>query len=224
MKDIPDFQHHHLFWGITITIIAVGLFIFYNNILDNPIMDIDISQVDDIPILNSIEQILTPIFEEFTRNEIFQQLGVLITFLYSATPSIIPVPNEVLMAPLILAQPTAQQQLDQAIFLIILTSIGGFLGDSAVFFISKFHLHRIFHRDAPDVPDEDDKFNKYGVVIFLFSPSLMIGAGLAEVPLVIAGHKQYSFLRIAPFLLGGNLIRGFWGGILLLSFLGFLSI
>ncbi len=222
MKDIPDFKHHHLIWGIVITILAVGLFVLYNNILENPVMDFENFQVDDIPILGDFEKFLTPIFVEFTKNEIFQQLGVLITFLYSATPSVIPVPNEVFMTPVILAQPTPQMQLDQAIFLIIITSIGGFIGDSAVFFVAKHHLHKIIRRDKPDEPDEEDKFNKYGLMIFLFSPSLMIGGGLAEVPLIIAGHKQYSWFRIAPFLFGGNMIRGTWGGLILLSVLGLL--
>ena len=70
MKDIPDFKHHHLIWGVIITLLAVGLFIFYNNILDNPIMDFENAQVDDIPILGDFEKLLTPIFVEFTKNEI----------------------------------------------------------------------------------------------------------------------------------------------------------
>lgn len=218
-----EFKAHHFLYVVVAVFISISLIVLFQQLQDAPATDIkiiDFTGFDDF--WGGLESELTIQFEAFTENEIFKRLGVVITFLYSMSPSVIPIPNELFMTPIILAEPTPDEQFNQAVFLIILTSVGGFIGDSLMFFGAKKHIHKIFRSDKKEELAEDHMFHKYGIVIFLGTPSLWFAGGLAEVALVFAGYAQTSFAKLAPFLLGGNIIRGIWGGLVFLSVLGLL--
>jgi len=220
-----ELKTHHVFYFILLLAIGSFLYTVYGENIASP--SIDLSSKSYLGSLNFLEQIedqMSVAFEEFTKNELFQQLGTLLTFLYGMTPSVIPVPNEIFMSAVILAQDTIQDQIDNAVFLILLTSIAGFIGDSLVFFGAKYHLHKLFGHEQKDDLEESHMFNRYGVAVFLFSPSFWFAGGLAELPLLYAGYIQTSYQKMAPFLFVGNLIRGIWGGIILLSMLNLLQI
>lgn len=218
-----EFQSHHFLYIVVLIGIGLVLVATYQSYMDIPSVGITIHDFTDISRLwGSWEGQIISAFEEFTNNEFFKQLGVVITFLYSMTPSLIPIPNELFMTPLVLAEPTHEEQFNQVIFLIVLTSIGGFIGDSLMFLGAKYHIHKIFKSEKLDDMDSNHWFHKFGIVIFLFTPSLWFAGGLAELALAIAGYAQVDFKKIAPFIFAGNFIRGIWGGIIFLSVLGLL--
>lgn len=219
-----EIKSHYIFYIIIFVAIAMFLFTVYDKNLIEPSSDFSSENyLGTLDFLNSLEIETTKSFAIFTQNETFQRIGVLLTFLYGMTPSVIPVPNEIFMSAVILAQDTVEEQIDEAIYLIIITSIAGFIGDSLVFLVSKYHLHKLFgHEQKPEL-EESHVFHRYGVVVFLITPSLWFAGGLADLALIYAGYVQVSFRKLAPFLLAGNIIRGIWGGIILLGVLNLLS-
>lgn len=224
MKKIKEeFQTHHILYVIIGGVILFAMLNMIDALKIDPATGITINDfIGGDNILTDIEVSMTLAFEEFTKNEIFRQAGVAITFIYSMTPSIIPVPNEVLMTPIVLAEPTPDEQFNQVIFLIILTSIGGFIGDSLMFMGAKRHIHKLIKSSKQDELEQNHWFHRFGMPLFLFTPSLWFAGGGAEISLIVAGYAQVDFKKLAPFLLGGNLIRGIWGGAIFLSVLGLL--
>lgn len=218
-----EFQSHHILYVVVAVGLLIGFAHLYQELILTPATGLSIMEFTGLDgLYGSAEAELTLVFEEFTRNEIFKQLGVVITFFYSMTPSFIPIPNELFMTPLVLAESTQEAQMNQAIFLIILTSVGGFIGDFLMFNLAKRHVHKLVHTDKKDELEHNHWFHRFGVVMFLFTPSLWFAGGGAEVALVLAGYAQVDNKKIAPFLFGGNLIRGIWGGLLFVSVLGLL--
>ncbi|MCV0393643.1 MAG: hypothetical protein K5790_10215 [Nitrosopumilus sp.] len=218
-----EFQSHHILYVIVFIGISILLFGMYQSFSTDPATGIGIMDFTEIERLwGDMEQKITVEFEKFTEHPFFKQAGTVITFFYSMTPSFIPIPNELFMTPLVLAEPTQEQQFNQAIFLILLTSTGGFIGDALMFSLAKRHVHKLVRRDKADELENNHWFHRFGVLMFLFTPSLWFAGGGAEVALVLAGYAQMDEKKLFPFLFAGNLIRGIWGGIIFLSFLGLL--
>jgi len=147
---------------------------------------------------------------------------VIITFLYSMTPSIIPLPNEAIYGIALESITDEAEKFNQLIFFIILTAIGGGIGDFIMFKIAKHHGHKVVGKLGGSKKKRAEfKFTKiyhhYGMLIYLVTPSLFFGFGIAEVSLVVGGYLQIPDRKILPFLFAGNFIRAIWGGMAILG-------
>jgi hypothetical protein len=157
--------------------------------------------------------------DEFTHSVVFEKLGVLITFLYSMTPSFIPIPTEYFMWILISLQDKTQQ-FEYGIMLVIIAIIGGFIADFLIL-IGARNIHRLKKGWKKHEMKESHFYHKYGLPFFMITPSVsFLLIGLNEGLLIYAGHHHVKLEKILPYLVIGEIMRGMIGGIILFRFMG----
>ena len=139
---------------------------------------------------------------EFSKSQLFSDFSLFFIMLYASSPSFFFMPNELLTVPAYLLGVSVP-------LIIVAVGVGGFLGDSAMFFLSK-HIHKKI------TGKKERKVNhwlyKYKHLVFVFSPSAFFGLGDAII--ILAGIKHFHFRDIVLYLFLGNLARGLWGMLL----------
>ena len=84
-----EFQSHHILYVLVAVGLIIGFTGMYQELVFTPASGLTIMDwigADDL--FGDAEEWFIGGFNEFSQNEIFQQLGVVITFGYSMTPSV----------------------------------------------------------------------------------------------------------------------------------------
>lgn len=149
-----------------------------------------------------IQEVWDPLIAATLQSPFYMQYGLLVVFLYSATPNALFIPNEVFWVTLFF------ETVDKANFLLVIvfiTAIGGFLGDSLIYFITRKGL-RYFTKGYKGKEElkTTHLFHKHRHIIFLIAPTIPV---FSEGVLIFAAVKKLPFLKFAPYLLGGNFIK-----------------
>ncbi len=162
---------------------------------------------------------LVEYFTQFASSTLFQNMGILITFLYSMTPSFIPRPTEILMSVLILAKPVSERFVF-AMGLIFITTIGALIAD-ILFLYGGRHLHRLTGTEKKTEMKGSHSFHKYGLPFFILTPSFSVLAlGLNEAMLLYSGHHRANVKHVLFYVIIGEFIRGYVVGFIILHGMG----
>ena len=143
-----------------------------------------------------------PVIDATLNSPFYMQYGLLVVFLYAATPNAIFIPNEVFWATLFFEAADKAQFLTTIIFI---TAVAGFLGDSAIYFATRAGSRRFikgYH--GKEELKTTHLFHKHKHIIFIIAPTIPI---FSEGVLIFAAFKKLPFLKFAPFLLGGNFVK-----------------
>lgn len=145
---------------------------------------------------------LQTMFVEFTKTDLFHNFALFFVFLIAMSPSFQPLPNEVFVIPAYLSGVSA-------LFIVIAVGIGGFLGDSGLYFLGH-HIHKKIKGETKGKVNH--LLYQYKHFVYVASPTLFFGLG--DVIMIVSGIKHIPFKGIAPYLILGNFLRGIWGMIL----------
>lgn len=156
--------------------------------------------------------------EEQIHTQLFQDYAPVFIFLYTAAPSAIPMPSEVLKTPVLLG---SDEPYGMAIFLIAISIGGGMFGDTLWFLLVRRGHHFQSAKEEHEELEEEHLFHKYGKFVFVVSPSIPF---VAELPLVFAAVTGMQYRIFAPWLLLGHSARAIIGMILLMIGLGYTDI
>lgn len=169
-------------------------------------------------------QIFQNDFIQLTLNSPFyQSFGLLVVFIYAATPSIVPIPNEAFWVPIYQQVPIIDQQTFLA-KIVILLGVSGFLGDSAIYFAAK-HGVKYFRKDDKKAELKMTHWlHRYKHWIFIASPSAWFLPSVPEIVLIGAAVKNLKYTSFWHYLLLGNVIRNAWGVALIASGINFLEV
>ncbi len=140
------------------------------------------------------------LFTEFSTSPLFQKYAVIFIAVYAGTPTFIAIPNEVFIIPFFEG---AIDQTSAIMTIWVAVTIGGFLGDTLIYYLAK-HGYRFITKQKKEALHHRKWFHRFGVYIFVISPSVVI---LADVILIYAGIKRLRYTRLAPFLAVGNGIK-----------------
>lgn len=161
----------------------------------------------DVFDLNKIWQ---PVVDWTIGSSFYQSFGLLVVFLYAMTPSIIAIPNESFWVPLYDKTPENLKS-DLLSQIWILTTVGGFLGDSLIYFASK-HGVKYFIKEEKLADKKMKKWvqrmHTHRYWIFILSPSAF---GIGDAALIFAGIHKYKYGHFALYLFIGNALRNTWG-------------
>ena len=139
-------------------------------------------------------------FTEFSASPLFQKYAVIFIMIYAGTPTFIAIPNEVFIIPFF------EGAIDKTLAVItiwVAVAIGGFLGDTLIYYLAK-HGYRFITKDKKKALHHRHWLHKFGFYIFAISPTIVI---FADVILVYAGIKHLKYSRFAPYLAVGNVIK-----------------
>lgn len=139
-------------------------------------------------------------FTEFSASPLFQKYAVLFILIYSGTPTFIAIPNEAFIIPFFEG---AIDKTSAIISIWFAVAIGGFLGDSLIYHLAK-HGYRFVTKQKKKTLQSNHWLHKYGMYIFVISPSVAI---FADAMLIYAGIKHLHYFRFAPYLAVGNAIK-----------------
>ena len=148
------------------------------------------------------------------HTQIFQDYAPIFIFFYTATPSAIPIPSEVLKTPVLLG---TDDPGGMAVFLILISIAGGVFGDTLWYYLVRHGHHFQSAKEEHEELEEEHIFHKYGKLIFVGSPMIPF---VAELPLVFAAVTGMQYKIFAPYLILGHTIRSIVGMVLLLTGLG----
>ena len=166
-----------------------------------------------------IQEFFRNYFGQFAQSALFQNTGLLFTFLYAMSPSFIPIPTEIFMSVLILAKPISER-FGFAMFVILITTIASIITDILFVYLGR-HLHHITKSRKKSNMSASHSFHKYGLPFFLLTPSMSIVLwGANEALLVYSGHYRANIFKVIAFVVLGELIRGFIVGYMILHGLG----
>ena len=171
-----------------------------------------------VPIFN-LQDIQIPFWlNDFFNSAIFQKFGLIITFLYSLTPSFIFLPVEIFIWKFVSLQPVPEQ-FDFAVTLIGLGVAGAIIADILVY-LGGTKIHKLRKNWKKSEMKESHTFHRYGIYVFILSPiGSVVLWGLNEGLLLYAGHHHIKLKKLLPIIMTGEIIRGVVGGLALLRFM-----
>lgn len=166
-----------------------------------------------------VQQLFQGYFEQFSHSALFQSMGVLFTFLYSITPSFIPIPTELFISVLVMAKPAAER-FSFALLMILITTTGAIIADVLILYGGR-HLHKLTRTRKKSEMRASHSFHRYGLPFFLATPSIsLVIWGANEALLLYAGHYRANVVKTVAFFVAGEFIRGFVIGIIILKGMG----
>ncbi len=168
----------------------------------------------------SIHEQIIEFFNQFTQmliaSELFQAIGVVILFAWTIIPSVKSIFPEVFSLPLLLAG-------THPLVLIIVSASGATLGDYILYVLGR-GAHRLFAKRKKELAEADHLLHKYRLPIFVGTPFIGV---FGDIIVFVAGAERIGFIRILPFIFGGQILRmtigilGLLGLIQLPQFFGF---
>jgi len=137
----------------------------------------------------------------------FQEIGILLVFVFSAIPFVPAIPEGIMIA--LIEIETGDIAVLQSNLLVIST-VGAVLSHLILFYAIKYHAHKVLKYVGISKKSEMSQehfFHKYGVIALLFTP-LLFFLPLTDILTAIMAHYRMSLMRFLPFMIAGEIIRG----------------
>lgn len=174
-------EHNLPLQAVIITIIVIGFFMAMT----------DLNEFLSIQILG-IQQDFETMFEDA-----FVQFGIGAVFLYEFLPQVLMV---------IGVSGLVVRVLDAGISvftLVFIFSLGKLIGQFILYSVGKYS-YRFFKGRTRELASADNVLRKYRYLIFFFPGWLGVGG---DILMIFAGHQRVGFIKIAPILFAGNILR-----------------